>query len=311
MIISELFDDIKRAARLTRAENTARTYTSAIKRFETYLLESGINLEADHTKITINDFVDYPVWLLNKNYSRKSVYAYVAGVKFLLEQMITKDMINPSYNESIKIKLSFQQVFKKRESGFVRTPKKDDVDKIIKAVRLMEKPAPIRERDIAIVEIFVSSGCRNNEIANLKISDIDIEDRSAVVTGKGSKKRRVFFSESAANALVNYWNVRGNRQQNSYAFLAHDKAIKGRDLKHLTTAGIRYIIRNITHAAGIEKGKFTPHYFRHAFAIKMLRETGNIALVQDLMGHASSDSTRIYAKIYPDELAEQYRSVFK
>ena len=63
--------------------------------------------------------------------------------------------------------------------------------------------------------------------------------------------------------------------------------------------------------AGIDKGKFTPHYFRHAFAINMLRETGNLALVQDLLGHANPQSTRVYAKIYPDELRDAHHKVYE
>ena len=87
----------------------------------------------------------------------------------------------------------------------------------------------------------------------------------------------------------------------------HDTGI-GKKISHLTTASIRDIVNEVKMASGIEN--FSPHYFRHAFAIKALRETGNLALVQDFLGHASPSATRVYAKIYPDDLAAAHQKIF-
>ena len=65
----------------------------------------------------------------------------------------------------------------------------------------------------------------------------------------------------------------------------------------------------VMEIAGIDK--FTPHYFRHAFAIRMLSETGNLALVQDLLGHADPAATRVYAKIYPEDLRDAHHKIFR
>lgn len=62
--------------------------------------------------------------------------------------------------------------------------------------------------------------------------------------------------------------------------------------------------------AGIDPSKFSPHYFRHAFAIHILSETGNLALAQDLLGHSDPKSTRVYAKIRADDLQKAHKKIF-
>jgi len=90
-------------------------------------------------------------------------------------------------------------------------------------------------------------------------------------------------------------------------FCRHDKGA-GVKAKPITTTTIRDIVKVISNIAGVKP--FSPHYFRHAFAIRMLQETGNLALVQDLLGHDDPGSTRVYAKIYQDDLKKNYRKVF-
>jgi site-specific recombinase XerD len=70
------------------------------------------------------------------------------------------------------------------------------------------------------------------------------------------------------------------------------------------------VVDSIAKLAGIDPAHWSPHYFRHAFAIEALRKTGNLATVQDLLGHSSPHSTRIYAKIYDEDLEAAYRDVF-
>jgi site-specific recombinase XerD len=143
----------------------------------------------------------------------------------------------------------------------------------------------------------------------LKVKDIDMASRSAIVTGKGSKERRVYLSSKAIEALQKYWAARRNSDPSAPVFARHDRGA-GRKTKPITTATVRDIVEDVVMVAGLERGSFTPHYFRHAFAIKMLHETHDLALVQDLLGHASPVATRVYAKIYPDELQERHREVF-
>jgi integrase/recombinase XerD len=234
---------------------------------------------------------------------------YAAAVKGLMDWLVIHDIIQVEYRHGVRIAMAFKELSKKRENKLVRFPKKDDVDKMRSAARITQDKSPIKERNIAIVEFLASTGCRNAEITNLKISEIDMKDRSAIVTGKGRKERRVWFSQEAHDAIQEYWKARKFAQLTDYVFCRHDKGVSKRH-EGVTPTTTRNVIKEVAILAGIDLKKISPHYFRHDFAIKMLRDTGNLALVQDMMGHATPQSTRVYAKIYPDELQKAHRKLY-
>ena len=72
---------------------------------------------------------------------------------------------------------------------------------------------------------------------------------------------------------------------------------------------MRNIVSAIVEKAGISEN-FTPHSFRHAYATRMYQVTHDLALVQDLLGHANPSTTRIYAQIYPEDMKATYQQVF-
>lgn len=90
-------------------------------------------------------------------------------------------------------------------------------------------------------------------------------------------------------------------------FARHDKGA-GKKRLPVTTATVRNVVDQVSKIAGIDQ--FTPHYFRHAFAINALEQSGNLALVQDLLGHKSPQTTRMYAKIYDEDLRAAHHRIF-
>ena len=289
-----------------RSINTARTYKNGIDLF----IESLDLDPCEEIELTIENFIEFPAWMSSRGYSKQTLRVYASAANYFLEWMVINGYIPPpDYQQTLRYKLAFKTIVKKRQEAFVRFPQKGEAEKMIDAVIQMDEEAPIKERNIAIVNFLYFTGCRNAEIAGLLVRDIDMNDKSAIVTGKGSKERRVFFNDKTADLLRNYWNIRGYSSPNHPAFSRHDRAVAD-NIKPLTTTSIRNIVNDVCKIAGIDKGLFTPHYFRHAFAIKMLKETNNLALVQDLMGHSSPASTRVYAKIYPEDLKQAHTDAF-
>ena len=131
------------------------------------------------------------------------------------------------------------------------------------------------------------------------------------MNGKGGKERYVFFTRQTSDALQGYWSARGFSGKKDPAFSRHDKGSSlktGSAKNHLSTATIRNVVKGCAVLAGLDH--FTPHWFRHAFAIKMLKDTGNLAMVQDLLGHASPTTTRIYAQVSEQTKQKLHRQVF-
>lgn len=224
-----------------------------------------------------------------------------------LDWLVTRNIIEPTYAESVRWKSARAEIGKRRESKLPPMAPKGSVESMRRTARLIDIPSPRRERDIAIIEFMASSGCRIGEVCALHLKDIDLKDRRAKVTGKGNKERIAFISPAAADALKRYWLVRGFDSPSDPAFARHDDGAGAGHLA-ITTTGMRQIIRQIALVAGLDG--FHPHLFRHGFGVTMLRKTGNLALVQDLLGHASPASTRVYAKIDPADLQEAHAEVW-
>lgn len=294
----------------TRSANTAKAYEHGIAHFIESIRDS-IQSHEEITTLTISEFIDFPSWLAMQGYSKQTIGVYSSGAKFFLEWLIIEGHIEPpDFRQTLRFQLAYKTVMRKQEHKMPRFPKKGEIEKMLDAVLTMNTPPPVHERDIALIFLLYSTGCRNNEIVQLDVGDIDLKNQTTVVTGKGNKERRVFFHNDTAEYLATYWMTRHASNPNDPAFCRHDRGA-GKKVLRLTSTTVRNIVNDVAKVAGIDPGLFSPHYFRHAFAIKMLQQTGNLALVQDLLGHASPNSTRVYAKIYPEELQKAHKEVFE
>ena len=310
MNIQQAIDKCVLMAHTDRSPNTAKAYKNGIDKFGESLERKGLTTADNVGTITLEQFIEFPAWLSSNKYSKQTLRVYTSGAKFFLEWLVIGGYIEPpDYKQSLRYQMAYRTVVRKHDSRFIRFPQRGEAEKMLAAVLVMEKKAPMLERDIAIIHFLYYTGCRNNEVAQLDITDIDMNDLSAVVVGKGNKERRVYFSQDVADKLRRYWELRGHSNPQEPVFCRHDRGV-GKKIKRLTTTSIRNIVDDVCMVAGIDKGQFTPHYFRHAFAIKMLRETKNLSLLQDLLGHASPASTRVYAKIYPDDLKKAHQEAF-
>ncbi len=159
-------------------------------------------------------------------------------------------------------------------------------------------------RDHAIFLMLYSSGCRASELVGLKLSDFMDGGRSAVVTGKGNKQRKVYFAMEARKALAEYLSDRkkvlaeNNIEKMPQLFINQKGGA-------LTTGGLRYIL---TRYSGVEgtNHHINPHAFRHTFATTMLGNGADVRMVQEMLGHSSISTTQRYTHITTEKLIETY-----
>lgn len=154
------------------------------------------------------------------------------------------------------------------------------------------------KRALALVETLRSTGCRIGEVVALRRRDLGYE--RAMVTGKGQKQRLVFFDEAAWSAMEAHLEGR-SLLPDDYVFVGTSNNATG----HLSTQAARAIIRGLCQEAGIDN--INPHALRHRFGTAILEATNNLAVVQDMMGHSSPTTTRIYAQVTGNGLAEAHR----
>jgi integrase/recombinase XerD len=208
--------------------------------------------------------------------------------------------------DEIRIKESAHNMLRSRAKSMPRIPHRDDDD----LIRTAAKQLP-GVRDRAIIEFLYSSGCRRSELCNLDVGDLDLDMQMAQVTGKGARERKVHMSTLAADMIRAYLASRGVPRKSEPVFCRHTKKGKpGPVPKRLSTQGVYNLVRDTCHLAGVDPKTFTPHSFRHAFAIRVLKETKDLAMTQDLLGHADPVSTRVYATIYPEDLRAAHKKIF-
>ena len=135
---------------------------------------------------------------------------------------------------------------------------------------------------ILILKLIYLSGLRISEALNLKWSDINHQDNSIYVYGKGSKERKVFIIN---DYLVQLKNLEKNHQ---YVFTINKKKI--------STRSVNKFLQNC-YDNSLIKNKLSSHIFRHSFATTMLENNADIRHIQKLLGHSSISTTEIYTKV--------------
>ena len=142
-------------------------------------------------------------------------------------------------------------------------------------------------RDNLVLELFLATGCRVSEVVGMRIEEIDME---------GQKERIVFFSDRALEYLERYLGER----RDGAVILSCRAPYQG-----LKKNALENIIRSIARRAGITKRVF-PHLLRHTFATRALNKGMPLPTLCDIMGHASTETTRIYAKNSQGRLKYEY-----
>lgn len=141
------------------------------------------------------------------------------------------------------------------------------------------------ERDLCIVEVLYSTGCRVSELCNIRLSDIDWQNNEIIVLGKGSKYRTVYINAKAEVAIKAYLDI---RKHNSEWLVCND-----RGGGQMTPANIQRIFSKIEEETSIA---VTPHIMRHTMATQALTGT-TVEVVQQMLGHVDIATTMIYAEV--------------
>ena len=154
-------------------------------------------------------------------------------------------------------------------------------------------------KEKAIVETLYCTGCRCQELATLKHTDIDWENRRVHIVGKGKKHRTGFLTVKTIFLLQDYLKTRTD--DNEWLFVSDRKPYN-----RLHNAGIEKIIRNIAERAGLNK-PVTPHVFRHTLATHLINKSCSLDTIQKVLGHSEIGTTMRYAKKDPMNTQREYQ----
>jgi site-specific recombinase XerD len=154
-------------------------------------------------------------------------------------------------------------------------------------------------RDAAILELLFSTGLRVSELCALN-SDIDLTRDELSVRGKGEKVRVVFLSLAAKDAVRAYLKARDDMEEALFVDGRKDH------LHRITPRDVQRHLKSYVARAGITS-VVTPHTLRHAFATDLLQNGADLRSVQQLLGHASINTTQIYTHLTDSHLREIHK----
>lgn len=144
-----------------------------------------------------------------------------------------------------------------------------------------------KERDYAILTIFLNCGLRREEMIKI---DIDhIKGDILTVIGKGNKERDVILTPACLNAINDYLKVRPDIDTKAlFISEQHERISEGT---------ITYLVKKYIEKAGLDSKKYSPHKLRHTAATLMYKHGGDIRSIQEILGHKSISTTQIYTHV--------------
>lgn len=178
-----------------------------------------------------------------------------------------------------------------------KTPKYFTDDEI---VTLKSGCESILER--TLLEFSFATGCRVGEVREINRADINWDNNSINIMGKGGKRRIIYFSDPCKELLTEYLEFR--KDEDAALFVTE------RAPHRMSIAEMRYILKRIAKRSGLCNNVY-PHKLRHTYATHLLNNGASIEAIRQLLGHANMSSTMIYANLTEQGKMNTYNRCFK
>ena len=217
----------------------------------------------------------------------------LAAIKSFITHLVREGLLKKDVSDGI--------TSPKRQRPLPRVLTEEDMFKLISSIN---EKTPRDLRDRAILEILYGCGLRVSELCALKITDFVDDGELLRITGKGSKDRIIPVGAAAGKAIQEYLTC-------SRPFFAKKKSADYIFLTRLgsffTRAGIFKMIRERAISCGIEPSLVSPHVLRDCFASHLLSHDADLRAIQDMLGHATIDTTQIYTHVDEARISEVHR----
>lgn len=257
------------------------------------------------TPVDIEEYLSYLSY-----YEKKDGQAVTNGEKGKSRKL---SAIRTMYNYYFK-----KEFIKTNAPSMIETPKKHkeniirlDKDEVADLISAAENGSSLtakqlashrktKYRDIAILTLLLGTGIRVSECVGLDVKDVSFKNQGMRIVRKGGNESMVYFGEEVSNALLDYLEMERPLLAEK-ALPEHENALfLSLKYSRLTPRSVEKLVKKYTGAANISK-KITPHKLRSTYGTNLYKETGDIYLVADALGHKSVETTRQHYAAIDDE----------
>lgn len=256
---------------LSKSKNTIRNYVADVTHY--FKVFDTINRE---------NILKYKEKI--SNLATGTINCKLSSLKSFNEFLLNKELIS----SIVIIKSDF---IKRQPSGNPTNITEKQVVKFLK--RVNEKNHIYKSRNIAIIYLIANTGIRREEVTNIKLKDLDLENRKMIVIGKGNKERTVYLNNNAIKVLKSWLKDRMNYKfaNSPYIFISERNEKLHKDS-----------INNIFEFYYTPKCKIKPHSLRHNYASSWVEKGKPLSILQNQLGHSSLATTGIYCDPREDSI---------
>ncbi len=269
------------------SSNTVRAYRNDLLSFMKFIEKESINTLDEIRKQHIHQFLYY---LSVKKFSERSVCRKLATIKsffnFLIKNKdikknIIKSVSSPRISKTLPVFLTQDKM-----SLLLELPNANNLEEA---------------RNLLILELFYSTGVRISELVKIKFEDINFEENSINVLGKGNKKRLVIMGNYAKKRLIDFLNYQ-NLINKGYLF----KNLRKSTNEYISERTVFNIVKKYVEKV-TQNQKISPHSLRHTFATHLLNNGADLMSLKELLGHSDLSSTQIYTHVNIKQMKEAFK----
>ena len=209
--------------------------------------------------------------------SIKGFFKYLTVKRMMLEENPAANIESPKKQKSLPKYLSLEESLS-----------------LLEAVK-SDKESTTKERDYAIITLFLNCGMRVSELTGININDIDRQLRSLTVTGKGNKQRIVYLNAACRDALGEYLEERLGEK---HARANTNALFLSRREQRISVKTVQWMVYKYLDMAGLESKHYSVHKLRHT-AATLMYQSGNVdvRVLKDILGHEQLNTTQIYTHV--------------
>lgn len=270
------------------AANTIAAYGRDMQRFVGWLGDRKL------ASLKINQLSDFVSFLNEEGLAPASVARAVVAIRTFFKYLQLEGIVEDNPAELIATQKMWQRIpgtlSARQVDAFLSAPRKSD---------------SFWQRDVALLETLYATGCRASEVCTLRVRDLALEERFLRCEGKGGKQRMVPVGARAIEAIECY---RDELRPELAAKCKHppEELFLSRSGRPLDRIQLWRLVKQYARRAGIDSD-ISPHSLRHSFATHLLAGGADLRLVQEMLGHASINTTQIYTHVEHSRLKRVHR----